>query len=222
MPRKVPKQTKLSPINAVLAIEEWPIERPRDYALNARKWTAAALDKVANSLQAYGWRQPLVVDGDDVLIIGHLRRAAARDVLGWKTAPVHVAADLDPAQVRGLRLADNRTHDEAEWDIGPLRKELGELRTLQIDLNPLGFDADDFGRIFKENVKPPAELAISAELFERQDYIVVSIENKFDWQVLCEKLGIETTQCPPNGSSTITHRRVCRVLSAARLLKALK
>jgi hypothetical protein len=222
VPRKVQKNTKVSSINGVLAIEEWPIERPKDYPLNARKWTAQALDKVANSLQEYGWRQPLVCDADDVLIIGHLRRSAARDVLGWKTAPVHVARDLTPAQVRGLRLADNRTHDEAEWDTGILRKELGELRGLKVDLAPLGFDDADFARIFKEAMKPPAELAISAELFERQDYIVVSVENKFDWQVLSEKLGIETTICPPNGSSTITHRRVCRVISAERLLKALK
>ncbi len=222
MPRKVRNQTKVSPINGVLTIEEWPIDRPKDYALNARKWTAQALEKVANSLKAYGWRQPLVADVDDVLIIGHLRRAAARDVLGWKTAPVHVAGDLTAEQVRGLRLADNRTHDEAQWDTGILRKELGELRALDVDLKPLGFDDEDFERIFKESSKPPAELAISAELFERQDYLVVSIENKFDWQVLGEKLGIETAECPPNGSSTITHRRVCRVIQADRLLKALR
>jgi ParB-like chromosome segregation protein Spo0J len=89
----------------------WPIERPRDYPKNARKWSAQAIAKVGASLRAYGFRQPVVVDRDEVIIIGHLRRAAARKE-GFTEIPVHVAHDLTPAQVRGLRLMDNRSHEE--------------------------------------------------------------------------------------------------------------
>ncbi|MBZ5623516.1 MAG: DNA modification methylase [Acidobacteriia bacterium] len=124
----------------------WPIERPRDYPKNARKWSAQAVEKVGASLRAYGFRQPVVVDRDEVIIIGHLRRAAARKE-GFTEIPVHVAHDLTPAQVRGLRLMDNRSHEEADWDIDLLGPELEELRGLDFDLSLTGFDEheiDDF------------------------------------------------------------------------------
>jgi DNA modification methylase len=139
----------------------WPIERPRDYRKNARKWSAQALEKVGASLKAYGFRQPVVVDRDEVIIIGHLRRAAARQE-GFTEVPVHVAHDLTPAQVRGLRLMDNRSHEEADWDLELLGPELEELRGLDFDLDLTGFDPheiDDFlsdpGADDRANVAPP-------------------------------------------------------------------
>jgi len=124
----------------------WPIDRPRDYPQNARKWSARAVEKVAASIRAYGFRQPVVVDRDEVIIIGHLRRAAARKE-GFAEIPVHVAHDLTPAQVRGLRLMDNRSHEEADWDLELLGPELEELKGLEFDLALTGFDdreIDDF------------------------------------------------------------------------------
>jgi DNA modification methylase len=139
----------------------WPIDRPRDYPKNARKWSAQALEKVAASLKAYSFRQPIVVDRDEVIIIGHLRRAAAR-VAGFTEVPVHVAHDLAPAQVRGLRLMDNRSHEEADWDLELLGPELEELRGLDFDLSLTGFDdteIDDFlsdpGADDRANQVPP-------------------------------------------------------------------
>lgn len=104
------------------------------------------MKKVGASIRAYGFRQPVVVDRDEVIIIGHLRRAAARKE-GFAEIPVHVANDLTPAQVRGLRLMDNRSHEEADWDFDLLGTELKELRALDFDLNLTGFDdreIDDF------------------------------------------------------------------------------
>jgi ParB-like chromosome segregation protein Spo0J len=88
-------------------VELWPIGRAKDYPQNPRKWSARAIEKVAASIREYGWRQPVVVDTNDVIVIGHLRRAAGK-FLGLTEVPVHVARDLTPAQIRGLRLADNR------------------------------------------------------------------------------------------------------------------
>lgn len=124
---------KVSPINPDFAIEWWDVERPVDYPLNARKWKPAAVAKVAASIKAYGWRQPIVVDDAGVIVIGHLRRAAARQA-GLRQVPVHVAAGLSHEAIRGLRLADNRTHDEAEWDMELLAREFGELKALDFDL----------------------------------------------------------------------------------------
>ena len=124
------------------ALEWWPIDRPRDYPRNARKWTARAVEKVAASIREYGWKQPLVCDSQDVIIIGHLRRAAGRKA-GMTECPVHVAHDLTPEQVRGLRLMDNRSHEEAGWDFELLGPELIDLQRLGFGLDLTGFDEQE-------------------------------------------------------------------------------
>jgi DNA modification methylase len=127
-------------------IELWPIDRPKDYPQNPRKWSTHAIEKVAASIREYGWRQPVVVDTDDVIVIGHLRRAAGK-FLGLTQVPVHVARDLTPAQIRGLRLADNRTNQEASWDEEALAVELREIQDLDIDLSLSGFDPGEIDKL---------------------------------------------------------------------------
>jgi len=126
-------------------IEIWPIDRPKDYEKNARKWSDASLRKFAKSIEEFGWRQPLVVDTEGVICIGHFRRAAGK-LAGFTTCPVHVATDLTPAQIRKLRLADNRLHEEADWDLEKLTLELGEMQALEIDLETTGFSASEIDR----------------------------------------------------------------------------
>ena len=152
-----------------MKIEMWPIDRPKDYSRNARKWSARAIEVVGNSIVAFGPRQPIVVDKDEVIIIGHLRRAAAR-ARGLTEFPVHVASELTPEQIRGLRLADNRTNQEAEWDDDALASELAALRDCDVDLGLLGFDESELAvlladaetseaaRVEEEEIpEPPAE-----------------------------------------------------------------
>lgn len=122
-----------------MTIETWELEKIKPYGRNARKIPQAAIDKVALSLQTYGWRQPIVVDPAGVIVAGHTRLLAARQ-LEWTTAPVHVATDLTPEQLRQYRLMDNRSHQESAWDYGELTFELGKL------LKPLPWEtvADPF------------------------------------------------------------------------------
>jgi hypothetical protein len=103
-----------------MQVEMWPVDRPIDYPKNARKWSQKAIDTVATSLR-------------------DLRRAAARTA-GFTVVPVHVA-DLPAAKVRALRLMDNRSHDEAQWDLDVLAEEMAELAKLDIDMNLTGFDS---------------------------------------------------------------------------------
>jgi hypothetical protein len=124
---------------AGMKIEMWPIDRPVPYPKNARKWSGHAIAKVAASIKEFGWVQPIVADLKDVIIIGHLRQAAAR-YLGLTEVPVHVPLNLTPAQVKALRIADNRTHEEASWDTKLLGVELIELKIEQFDLDVTGFE----------------------------------------------------------------------------------
>jgi ParB-like chromosome segregation protein Spo0J len=92
-----------------MEVSLWPLDRIIPYGRNARKIPPQAVDKVAASIREFGWRQPIVVDRLGVIICGHTRLLAAHK-LGLKEAPVHVADNLTPAQVRAYRLLDNRSH----------------------------------------------------------------------------------------------------------------
>ena len=127
-------------------IELWPIDKPIPYARNARKISEAAVAKVAASIKEFGFRQPIVVDAEGVIVAGHTRLLAARK-LGMTTVPVHVAVNLTPAQAKAYRLMDNRSHEEAEWDMELLPLELEDLKILEFDLGLTGFDDDELGRL---------------------------------------------------------------------------
>ena len=129
-----------------MEVELWFIDRPVPYARNARKIPPAAVDKVAASIKEFGWRQPIVVDSEAVIIAGHTRLLAAQK-LGLKQVPVHVATGLSPAQVKAYRLMDNRTHEEAAWDMDLLPLELVDLKALSFDLELTGFDDQELGRL---------------------------------------------------------------------------
>ena len=78
---------------------------------------------MAASLKEFGFRQPIVVDGDGVIIAGHTRLLGAKR-LGLKEVPVHVASGLTPEQVKAYRIADNRSAQETTWDLELLPLEL--------------------------------------------------------------------------------------------------
>jgi DNA methylase/ParB-like nuclease family protein len=119
--------------------ELWPIDQVIPYARNPRTISQAAIDKIATSIEQFGWRQPIVVDRNRVIIAGHVRWLAAKK-RGLKEVPVHVAEGLTPAQVRAYRLMDNRSHEETGWDYDLLKFEIGELDVPDFDLHFTGFD----------------------------------------------------------------------------------
>jgi DNA modification methylase len=142
-----------------MKIELWPLDRVKPYPGNPRL-NDEAVDAVAASLQEYGFRQPIVVDGDGVIIVGHTRLKAARK-LGLSMVPVHVATDLTPAQVKAYRIADNQTGDIAEWDMKLLPIELSALREMNYDLDLLGFDAEELAQLtdgVKQGLTDPDEI----------------------------------------------------------------
>ena len=108
------------------------------YANNPRS-NDNAVDAVAASIKEFGFKAPIVVDGENVIINGHTRLKAARK-LGLRQVPVIVADDLTPEQVKAFRLADNRTSELAEWDAGKLQIELDGIA--DIDMGDFGFDLE--------------------------------------------------------------------------------
>ncbi len=129
----------------VMHIDLRPIDSIRPYPGNPRQ-NEAAVESVAASLREYGFRQPIVVDGDGVIIVGHTRYKAAQK-LGLAQIPVHVATDLTADQVRAYRIADNQSATIATWDFDLLPIELGALQDTGYDLTILGFDPDELTRL---------------------------------------------------------------------------
>lgn len=114
------------------------IDKVKPYENNPRK-NDDAVEEVAKSIEAFGFKNPIIVDKNYVIIAGHTRLKAAIK-LGLTHVPVIVAEDLTDEQANALRLADNKTGEISKWD----RKKLDEeLRN--IDWNALGFEMTDFG-----------------------------------------------------------------------------
>ena len=134
-----------------MKIRNVPLDAIQPYERNPRK--NQAVDKVAASIQEFGFRQPIVVDTEMVIIAGHTRYQAAQQ-LGLEMVPIHVATDLDPDKVRAYRLADNRTAEDAEWDKDLLMLELGELRDFDYDLNLTGFNERELKSLLNELDNP--------------------------------------------------------------------
>jgi len=146
---KKEKPTETADSKALLKVEVVAIEKVIPYARNPRR-NEHAVAKVAGSIKEFGFRQPIVVDKDMVVIVGHTRLLAAQQ-LGFKHVPVHIAENLTPARVKAYRLADNRTHEEAEWDDELLSLELGELKDWNFDLDITGFDPDELEQLLSGN-----------------------------------------------------------------------
>jgi DNA modification methylase len=127
-------------------VEVWPLGRIIPYARNARTIPPSAIDKVAASIQEFGWRVPIVVDVKGVIVAGHTRLLAAQK-LGIAEAPVHVAAGLSPAQIKAYRLMDNRSHEESSWDFELLGPEISELRDLSFDIDLTGFNTRELDEL---------------------------------------------------------------------------
>jgi hypothetical protein len=108
----------------------------KPYELNAKKHPQEQIEKIARSLREFGWQQPLVVDKDNVLVIGHGRLFAAKQ-LGMDTVSCVLAENLTSEQVNALRLADNKV-SESEWDGEKLLRSLREIA--DIDMEDFGFD----------------------------------------------------------------------------------
>jgi DNA modification methylase len=129
-----------------LKIEQWPVERLVPYARNARTHSEGQVAQVAASIAQFGFVNPILVGPDRVIIAGHARLLAARQ-LEMSEVPVIVLEHLSEAQRRALVIADNRLALNAGWDEEMLTLELGALREEDFSLDILGFDDEELARL---------------------------------------------------------------------------
>jgi ParB-like chromosome segregation protein Spo0J len=157
-----------------LKIQQIEINKIIPYINNPRKNLNA--DKVASSIKEFGFQQPIVVDKDMSIIVGHTRYEAAKR-LDLKTVPV-VIADLDPLKAKAYRIADNRLNEDSEWDYSLLNVEFTDILDNHYDLDNLGFNNDELEK-FITNTKDE-----KLDDFEE-------IDNKLETSKMCPKCGYE-------------------------------
>ena len=119
-----------------MQIVEKKITEIKPYEKNPRK-NDSAVDAVASSIREFGFKVPVVIDKDGVIVCGHTRYKAA-EKLGLDVVPCVVADDLTDEQIKAYRLADNKVAELAEWDIDLLGEELDDI--FNIDMSDFGFD----------------------------------------------------------------------------------
>ena len=124
-----------------------PIKSIKPYENNPRN-NDDAVEAVANSIKEFGWQQPIVVDKDNVIIVGHTRYKAAKR-LKLDEVPITVADKLTPEQVKAYRLADNKVGELADWDDNLLNAELIGIDGL--DMSDFGFDINEDAFIDEES-----------------------------------------------------------------------
>ena len=122
-----------------MEVKEIEVEKLIPYANNPRN-NAEAVDYVAASIKEFGFRVPIVIDGENVIVAGHTRLQAAKK-LGLETVPCVVADDLTDAQIKAFRLADNKVSEFATWDFEKLELELADLP--ELDMREFGFDLSE-------------------------------------------------------------------------------
>ena len=119
-----------------MQVVEKKIKEIKPYEKNPRK-NDSAVDAVANSISQFGFRVPVVIDKDGVIVCVHTRYKAAKK-LKLDTVPCVIADDLTEEQIKAYRLADNKVSELAEWDIDLLGEELDGI--FDIDMSDFGFD----------------------------------------------------------------------------------
>lgn len=191
-----------------MLIELRAVDSIYPYAQNPRL-NDQAVDAVAKSIKEFGFRQPVVVDAQGVIVVGHTRWKAAK-ALGLAHVPVHVA-DLSPEKARAYRIADNQTAQIADWDMDLLPDELIALKELDIDLSLLGWTDQELteilappindGLVNPDDIPAPPEKAKT----QRGDLYILGehrllcgdSSNKGDVSLLCEGRGVHLVNTDP-------------------------
>ena len=157
------------------------------YARNARRHRPSQIKEIAASIKEWGWTVPILIDEQDVIIAGHGRVLAAEQ-LGIRDVPVVVARGWSDKQKRAYRLADNELTLHAQWDKTLLRVELAELRDQGVDLELMGFAAED---AIVGGPDPLGDVPQALQLAPPREYAVVMCADLAEWERLKVALDLQ-------------------------------
>lgn len=132
-----------------MKIEEISIEKIIPYGLNNRVHSEEQIERIAKSISEFGFNQPIVVDEDNVILVGHGRYEAAKK-LKLKEVPVLKVLGLDETKKRAYRILDNKLQNDSTWDFENLESEIEFLKDQDFDIEGWGLDSFDVKDIIPE------------------------------------------------------------------------
>lgn len=197
-----------------MKIEEISIEKLIPYGLNNRVHGEEQIERIARSISEFGFNQPIVVDEDNVILVGHGRFEAAKK-LGLSKVPVLKALNLSEENKKAYRILDNKLQNDSFWNFDNLETEINFLKENDFDIEGWGLDTFDFGEEseneiveddFTESDSLPSESFIEkGDLIELGKHRLVCGDstNPETWDLLCkEKINLIVTD-PPYGVSYV-------------------
>lgn len=202
-----------------MKIENMKISEIIPYEKNAKKHDKVQIDNVAESIKQFGFAQPLVIDKNNSLIIGHCRLLAAKK-LRLRQVPVVRMDELTDDQVKKLRLLDNKLN-ESDWDMDLLMPEIEEL-----DFDGFSLDwGGEKNKVDDYDTEQP-EIEFSEVLGEENNYLVLQFKNDIDWLQAISFFDVKSVKCystRKDGKITDKMQRVGvgRVLDGAEVLRRL-
>ena len=195
-------------------VEMLSVDQLKPYYNNPRM-NDNAVELVANSIKEFGFKQPTVIDKDNVIVAGHTRWEASQ-TLGLEEVPVIRATDLTDEQVKAYRLADNKTAEMAEWDLDKLELEMMDLDDGFMAQFGFEFEFDGEAETDDEKQKEKRIKQLELKTFEHHDYLVFVFENQHDWLQAVSHFGIERVDAGYGDTKKVG---VGRVLSGKKLLE---
>ena len=187
------------------------------YDKNTKKHDDVQINNVAESIKKYGFVQPIVIDKNNVVVIGHCRLLAAKK-LKMTDVPCVCVEDLTEEQVKALRIVDNKSN-ESDW-----LNDILELELPDVDLSAFDFDFGLDKKKDKEQIE--GEVPFAEVLGEENNYIVLKFDNTVDWLQLESLFDLETVKAyssRTDGKITknMTRAGVGRVVNGADFLNKL-
>ena len=207
-----------------MKIEYLNIDDIIPYENNPRR-NDEAVDYVANSIKEFGFKVPIIIDKDNVVVTGHTRLKAS-EKLGLKKIPVIYADDLTEDQIKAFRIADNKVSEFSSWDFDKLGLELEDI---DLDMSDFGIfqDEENDELIDLEDKKEKEEIEFTEVLGEEHNYIVLYFDNDIDWLQAESLFDIKPKKnliTRKDGVITNSMERVSvgRVLNGAKALESLR
>ena len=191
------------------------------YANNTKKHDETQIKNIAESIKKYGWVQPIVIDNDGTIVIGHCRALAA-ERLGIEEVPCVVVSDLTEDEINALRIVDNKTN-ESPWDFDLLSAELPEIDLSDFEFD-FGIEDEKEKTEIVEDETP--EVEFSEILGEENNYLVLQFKTDIDWLNAQSIFGLETvksysTRKDGKVAKNMERKGVARVLDGAKVLNEL-
>ncbi len=183
-----------------------------------------AVDYVANSIKEFGFKVPIIIDKDNVIVTGHTRLKAS-EKLGLEEIPCIYADDLSEEQIKAFRIADNKVSEFSSWDLEKLGLELEELG--DIDLGLFGFEKlnEDNEKIEIEDIDGLADIGDGGEKFaielgEANNYVVLEFDTESEWEKAQEVLNLQRV-ATKDKNPNIRRYGIGRVIKGAKIIEKL-